>query len=179
MSLKTYPGCLFLVLLPTFVWADISGEVVGILDGDTIEVRHNQQTERVRLNGIDCPERGQPYSQRAKQTTAASVFEKKVTLHVLGLDKYGRTIADVLLKDGTHVNQQLVRAGWCWWYRKYAPLDTTLQRLEAEARESKRGLWADPTPIPPWVYRQARRERAQDWIDTDESRVDLAPMLLK
>jgi endonuclease YncB( thermonuclease family) len=67
-------------------------------------------------------------------------------------DKYGRTIADVILPDGTNVNSALVKEGWCWWYRKYAPVDSTLEKLEAEARETQRILWADPHPVPPWEW---------------------------
>jgi endonuclease YncB( thermonuclease family) len=63
----------------------------------------------------------------------------------------------VLLPDGTNVNHELVKDGWCWWYRKYAPGDTVLEGLEKEAREAKKGLWVDPAPIPPWVYHKARR----------------------
>jgi len=74
-----------------------------------------------------------------------------------GYDKYKRTLGDVILADGTSVNQQLVKNGWCWWYRKYAPGDTVLEGLEKEAREARRGLWTDPQPVPPWVYRKARR----------------------
>lgn len=59
-------------------------------------------------------------------------------------------------RDGTNVNHMLVKDGWCWWYRKYAPGDTELERLEKEAREAKKGLWADPQPVPPWVYRNTR-----------------------
>ena len=69
-------------------------------------------------------------------------------------DRYGRTIADVLLPDGTHVNHTLVKNGWWWWYRKYAPEDMTLEGLEKEAREEKKGLWADPQPVPPWEWRK-------------------------
>jgi micrococcal nuclease len=65
----------------------------------------------------------------------------------------------VLLPDGTHVNHTLVKDGWCWWYRNYAPRDTVLEGLEKEARERRKGLWADPASIPPWVYRKARRMR--------------------
>jgi endonuclease YncB( thermonuclease family) len=72
------------------------------------------------------------------------VFGKKVTLQTHGQDKYGRTLADVLLLDGTNVNHMLVKDGWCWWYRKYAPRDTVLEGLEQEAREGQNGLWADP-----------------------------------
>jgi micrococcal nuclease len=82
-----------------------------------------------------------------------------------GHDKYTRTLADVLLLDGTNVNQTLVEDGWCWWYRKYAPDDTVLEGLEKEAREVKKGLWADPAPIPPWVYRKARRGQSLDLSD--------------
>jgi len=69
----------------------------------------------------------------------------------------GRTLADVLLTDGTNVNYQLVKDSWCWWYRKYAPGNTELERLEAEAREAKIGLWADPQPVPPWEWRKRSR----------------------
>ena len=136
---------------------DFSGQVVSILDGDTIEVLHNSHPERIRLSGIDCPEKGQAYGQKAKQAASALVFGKEVTLQTHGKDKYGRTLADVLLSDGTNVNHGLVKDGWCWWYRKYAPGDTTLEHLEADAREAKKGFWADPSPIPPWVYRKARK----------------------
>jgi len=126
------------------------------LDGDTIEVLHNNHAERIRLSGIDCPEKGQAYGHRAKQATSAMVFGKEVTLQTHGLDKYKRTLADVFLSDGTHVNHALVKDGWCWWYRKYAPGDTVLEGLEREAREAKKGLWADPQPVPPWEWRKRR-----------------------
>ena len=70
-----------------------------------------------------------------------------------GKDKYGRTLADVLLPDGTNINHELVKHGWCWWYREYAPYNFKLAQLEAEAREAKRNLWSHKKPVPPWVYR--------------------------
>ena len=95
---------------------------------------------KFRLNGIDCPEKGQAYGKRAKQAASELVFGKEVTLQTFGKDKYGRTIADVLLLDGTNVNHTLVKEGWCWWYRKYASGDIEIQKLEKEAREAKMGL---------------------------------------
>ena len=86
-------------------------------------------------------------------------------LETHGQDKYGRTLADVILKDGTNVNHELVKDGWCWWYRKYAPADRVLEGLESEARETKEGFWVDPAPIPPWVYRKAKRGQALDLSD--------------
>jgi endonuclease YncB( thermonuclease family) len=62
---------------------------------------------------------------------------------------YTRTLGEVLLPDGVNLNQELVKQGWCWWYRKYAPLNTELEQLEQLAREAKKGLWADPQPVPP------------------------------
>lgn len=89
--------------------ADFSGSVVSILDGDTIEVLHNQHPERIRLSGIDCPEKGQAYGQKAKQAASALVCGKEVTLQTYGKDKFGRTIAEVLLPDGMNLNQELVK----------------------------------------------------------------------
>ena len=153
---RTSIACLFALLFTISMVsaADFSGSVVGVLDGDTIEVLHNQHPERIRLSGIDCPEKSQAYGQKAKQAISALVFGKEVTLQTFGKDKYGRTIADVLLSDGTNVNHSLVKYGWCWWYQKYAPRNTTLESLEGEAREAKRGLWADPYPVPPWEWRK-------------------------
>jgi endonuclease YncB( thermonuclease family) len=62
----------------------------------------------------------------------------------------------VLLSDGTNVNHELVKDGWCWWYRKYAPENTELESLEKDAREAKKGLWADPQPVPPWEWRKQK-----------------------
>jgi nuclease-like protein/metal binding Ada-like protein len=67
--------------------------------------------------------------------------------------------------DGTNVNHTLVKDGWCWWYRKYAPGNTVLEGLENDARAAKNGLWADPAPIPPWVYRKAKRGQSLDLLD--------------
>jgi micrococcal nuclease len=87
--------------------------VVSVLDGDTLEALHNTQPERARLSGIDCPEKGQAYGKKAKQAASALVFGKEVTLQTHGKDKYGRTLADVLLPVGMNVNHELVKDGWC------------------------------------------------------------------
>ena len=153
------PGLVVFALLATpSTAAGFTGQVVGVLDGDTIELLHDKTiAERIRLNGIDCPEKGQPFGKRAKQATSGLAFGNTVTLQTYGPDKYGRTIADVFLPDGRMLNEELVREGWCWWYRKYAPSDTRLEKLEADAREAKIGLWQDPNPIPPWEWRKLSR----------------------
>ena len=148
---------LTLLLASSALAGEFNGPVVSVLDGDTIEVLHKKRAERTRLSGIDCPEKGQPFGEKAKQAASALVFGKEVTVQTHGKDKYGRTLADVLLPDGKNVNHTLVKDGWCWWYRKYALGDTTLERLETEAREAQRGLWADPHPVPPWEWRKRNR----------------------
>lgn len=154
-----------LALTSVETYASSTSPVVSILDGDTIDVLHNNKAERIRLHGIDCPEKGQAYGNKAKQATSALVFGKEVTLQTHGMDKYGRTLAEVLLTDGTNVNHELVKEGWCWWYQKYAPGDAVLDELEKAAREAKKGLWVDPAPVPPWVYRKARRGELLDLSD--------------
>ena len=91
--------------------ADFTGPVVSVLDGDTIEVLHNTHPEHVRLSGIDCPEEGQAFGNRANQAASALVFERDVMLDTHGQDKYGHTLADVTLGHGTNVNHELVKGG--------------------------------------------------------------------
>ncbi len=121
-------------------------KLVGVIDGDTIEILHKQHTN-VSFSMVDCPENGQAYGKRAKQATSELVFGKEVALQTHGLDKYGRTLGDVILPDGTKVSHKLAQDGWCWWYRKYARGDTVLEGLEKAAREAKKGLRAHPRPL--------------------------------
>jgi micrococcal nuclease len=146
-----------LVLPCGTVAEDFRGRVVGVADGDTISVMHAGRAERVRLHGIDAPEKGQPFSNRAKQFVSKLVFSKEVVIRASGLDRYGRTIGEVFLLDGRNLNDQIVRAGLAWWFRRYAPNDRELEKLEAQAREARRGLWSDRGPMPPWEWRRGLR----------------------
>src|SRR5262249_8173966 len=121
--------------------------------GDTIEVLRNQRAVRGRLNGIDGPEKRQAYGTKAAQRTAELAFGKLVTVQTYGLDKTGRTIGGVFLPEGRMLNEELVREGFDWWYREYAPFNAKLAQLEAEAREARRNLWSHKKPVPPWVWR--------------------------
>ena len=147
----------FLLFLPLSALAqDFSGRVVGIADGNTITVLHDHSPIKVRLRGIACPERDQPFGKAAKQAMAALAFGKVVTVNVRGRDKYGRTVAEVVLPDGRILNEELVVKGLAWQNRKTSH-DPRLALMETEAREMKRGLWADPDPVPPWEWRKAAR----------------------
>ena len=156
----TWLAIMFLSLIfggTSVLAADFTGQVVSVLDGDMIEILHSHHPERIRLSGIDCPEKGQAYGHQAKQATSALVLGKVVILHTHGIDKDKRTLADVFLSDGTHLNHTLVKDGWCWGYRKYAPGNRELERLEKRAREAKKGLWVDSAHVPPWQWRKRTR----------------------
>jgi micrococcal nuclease len=86
---------------------EFAGKVVGVVDGDTLTILHNGIGERIRLNGIDCPEKGQAFRKRAKQATSDLAFRKTVTVQTYGKDKYERTIGDVILPDDRNLNQSL------------------------------------------------------------------------
>jgi endonuclease YncB( thermonuclease family) len=138
----------------------LTGKVVGIADGDTLTLLVGKTQIKVRLEGIDTPERAQPFGRKAGQALAKKVFGKVVQVDDLGKDRYGRTLGIVRLGK-RNVNLELVREGWAWWYRKYSPKNKELASAEEAARKAKQGLWADANPIPPWDWRQSERERRQ------------------
>jgi micrococcal nuclease len=146
--------------------ADFTGRVVGISDGDTISVMHDTRAEKIRLNGIDCPEKRQAFGQRAKQFTSKLAFGNDVTVKTFGHDKYGRTLGDVILPDGKTLNQELVRAGLAWWYQQYSK-DLELRDIQQEARLAKRGLWVYPDPVPPWEWRHRMSSVGQGQMRLD------------
>lgn len=139
--------------------AGFTGKVVGVQDGDTFTILHEGKAKKVRVNGIDCPEIGQPFGKNAKQYASGLIFGRVVTLSVFGRDRYGRTIGDAVLADGRILSKEMVRAGLAWQYRQYSK-DKELAALEADARSSKRGLWADARPVAPWDWRKASREKS-------------------
>lgn len=146
-----------LLLLPlssgfALIFETFQAKVVAVKDGDSIVVLRNGKEIQVRLNGVDAPERDQAFGTRARKFTLASCYNSVVTVREVGLDKYGRTLAEVTLPDGRSFNQEIVRSGYAWWFRRYSD-DEVLERLEEEARKAKRGLWAGENPLPPWEYR--------------------------
>jgi endonuclease YncB( thermonuclease family) len=150
---------IFLLIFPCLTWA-WSGKVVGIADGDTITaLREGNQQVKIRLYGIDCPERYQPFSRKAKQFISEMVFGKEVEVEPVDIDRYNRLVALVTVSERL-VNEELLNAGFAWVYTRYCvrPICEKWRALESEAREARRGLWADPNPIPPWEFRRKKRE---------------------
>jgi endonuclease YncB( thermonuclease family) len=135
----------------------ITGRVVSIQDGDTITVLEGKTQYRVRLNGIDCPEKGQAFGNAAKQFTSDMVFGRVVKVKYKDKDRYGRYLGTVTLGK-RNLNQELVKAGLAWHYKAYSK-DPVLAGLEVKARMDRAGLWADKHPEAPWEYRRQKREK--------------------
>ncbi|WP_136798701.1 thermonuclease family protein [Desulfosediminicola ganghwensis] len=140
--------------------AIIKGKVVNVADGDTITVLDSSYRQhKIRLYGIDTPEKGQAFGNSAKKFTAGLVAGKQVEVKAYDVDRYGRTVG-VVMVAGLNVNRELIKAGYAWQYRKYckASFCGDWLQLEREARVSMRGLWDFAVdPVPPWEWRKAKR----------------------
>jgi endonuclease YncB( thermonuclease family) len=136
-------------------WA---GEVLDVVDGDTLLVSFQAHPVRVRLSGIDALEIQQPGGIEVLRWVEFQCLSKRVKVFPKAIDRYDRTVADVILPGGRNLSQELIRAGWAWWYRQFAPKDQSLGELQAEAQAVRRGGWrcgSDPTA--PWIWRKKRK----------------------
>ncbi len=140
---------------------DLTGRVVRIADGDTVSILDATNTQhKVRLYGIDTPERDQPFGKAAKTALMQQVDEKTVGVVVVTTDSYGRKVG-TLYQQGVNINVAMVANGYAWWYQHYAPHERKLAMAEQQARAHRLGLWAAPHPIPPWDWRRRQRQTQQ------------------
>ena len=156
---------LIFYLLPFSVSAGtITGSVVRITDGDTLIVLDSNKVQyKIRLVGIDAPEKKQAYGKKSKDNLSDLVAGKHVVVEYDKLDRYKRILGKVKL-SGEDVNLEQVEAGMAWHYKKYQNEQSQSDRMmyseaESEARYAKRGLWYDPNPIPPWDYRRLKKPK--------------------
>lgn len=141
----------------------LTGRVVGIADGDTLtllDATNNQH--KIRLAGIDSPEKGQPFGQVCKQSLSDLAYDHLVAVKLTKLDRYGRVIGKVLM-NGQDLNLEQIRRGCGWHYKQYQKEQIFDDRLsynaaEESAKKGKVGLWSDHEPVPPWEWRKARRK---------------------
>jgi len=135
----------------------ISGKVVRILDGDTYDLLiDGNQTMRIRMEGIDAPEKGMPFYKVSKNYLGKLCFGKQVRFKSSGKDIHDRNLGFTYLEDGTELCHEMIRAGLAWHYKKYNS-DEDLANLELEARNSKTGIWENDNPMPPWENRKLHR----------------------
>jgi endonuclease YncB( thermonuclease family) len=166
-----YLPFILLTLAMSAANADIYGRVVAVTDGDTIKVLDaNKVQHKIRLTGIDAPEKAQPYGNASRKHLASMVAGKDVRVETTKKDRYGRVLGKVWVQpldcptcDRTlNANLAQILAGMAWWYQDYAkdqpPQDRERYKSAvAEARNRQLGLWSEPEPIPPWVWRRGQR----------------------
>ena len=168
---------LFLLLIPSagFSWP---AKVVSVSDGDTITVLHNGRQEKVRLYGIDTPEKKQEYGQQAKQITGALIAGRNVDVETKAVDRYGRTVGLVTV-DGQSLNELIVQNGYAWVYRQYCKerFCRNWIKLEENARQQRKGLWAGANIVPPWEWRRESKQ-SRSHANAEKSETDQAPTIL-
>lgn len=149
---------LSLCLVAPTATADVAGKVVGIADGDTVTVLDDLNRQyKVRLAGIDAPEKGQPFGQRSKRALSECAFGKSASVEGYKVDRYGRLVGKVHV-NGVDCNLRQVERGLAWHYKQYVREQQEADRIqydaaEAAARRDRLGLWQDATPIAPWDFR--------------------------
>ena len=146
----------FLLFSDAYCW---QGYVVKVLDGDSIKVKKGREVIEIRLYGIDCPEWGQDYGNRAKRFSKRKLQKRTVTVEPKDVDRYGRTVA-LVSSSGQLINRELVRAGLAWMYPKYCkeqPLCSELKELENRARNRRVGLWRAKDPVSPWQWKRQKK----------------------
>jgi len=133
-------------------------KVVSVHDGDTLTgINDANEQVKVRLDAVDAPELSQPYGQASKKALADLVFGKVITVTTKKHDRYGRTIGHVIVNK-RDVNIKLLEDGAVWHYEEYDH-NKRLREAEQSARAAQKGLWRDPSPMPPWDWRKNEREK--------------------
>ncbi len=133
-----------------------SGYVVKVVDGDTYDIMLDGKQTRIRMYGIDAPERGMDYYKISKEYLGSLCNEKTIKIQKINTDRYGRTIAKSFLPDGHELGAEMIKAGLAWHFKKYSD-DKDLAEYEIQAKEGKLGLWSIENPTPPWDYRKKKR----------------------
>jgi endonuclease YncB( thermonuclease family) len=130
-----------------------------VVDGDTLVVQEAAETPlRVRLWGIDAPERSQPFGKEAKAALAERANGRELEIERVAVDRYGRAVCR-LYSDVEYLNAALVREGFAWHSAKYAPRAEDLAAAETAAKAACAGLWQQGQAVAPWTHRSAAKRR--------------------
>lgn len=153
--------CAIAFVCTTVPAATLVGEVVAVADGDTFTVLDASKNQyKVRLAGIDAPEKRQAFGEQSRQNLASLVFRRQVVVEWQKTDRYGRIVGKVRVGTVT-VDLEQVRVGLAWHYKAYANEQSPADRdeyakAEVEARRARRGLWLEASPVAPWDFRRRR-----------------------
>ncbi len=159
--LSIFTAFLLLAIAVPSIGMAWSGKVVSVSDGDTIKVLHDGKVEKIRLYGIDTPEKAQDFGQKAKALTSSLVAGRNVEVQQKDVDRYGRIVGLVTI-DGRNLNELIVRNGYAWVYRQYCQEKFCADwiKTEATAKQLKKGMWSDPHIIPPWEWRHQGKQKS-------------------
>lgn len=139
----------------------LDGRVVAIADGDTLTILDSQQIQhKIRLAAIDAPEKSQAFGQQAKQALSDVCYSRQAKVVVVDIDRYERFVGEVTC-SGTYANEEMLRKGMAWVYRKYAKGYGSFYSIETDAKKAQSGLWADSNPTPPWEWRKTKKRNGQ------------------
>lgn len=170
MNMRIRSLTLFVLLLLAFTgsgfqnpvqakYQPMDGQVIKVLNGDTLMFKYKTHTFKLQLYGVDAPESGQQFAVEATRFLKDRVLFKPVHVQILNQDRYKRFIAQVSLNDGQNISQLLISQGMAWWYRDFAPKDQALNAAENQAKKLKKGLWSQANPVPPWEFRLQTQKR--------------------
>lgn len=141
--------------------AQLEGTCVGVSDGDSFHLElPGGERVRVRLFGIDAPEREQEYALQARKMLGRLIYSKVIRVEVMDIDKYGRYVGKVYA-GARYVNRYMLKRGMAWLYCHYAGRDELLVSAEASARVAGRGIWASASPLRPRNFRSGKRKVAE------------------
>jgi endonuclease YncB( thermonuclease family) len=170
-----YLTLIFVILVTPPAGADIIGKVVAVTDGDTIKVLDDNKVQhKIRLTGIDAPEKAQPFGNASRKHLATMVAGKEVRVETTKNDRYGRVLGKVWVQPRDcpscgktlNANHAQILSGMAWWYQDYAKDQSAedqgrYESAVVEARKRKLGLWSEPNPIPPWAWRRGQRDSSK------------------
>jgi micrococcal nuclease len=130
-------------------------KVIGIIDGDTYDILKDNKSERIRVDGIDAPEKGMPFYKVSKKYLSNLIYSKYIRIEFEKKDRYGRWVGKGYIDD-LDISEEMIKAGMAWHFKRYSDSEI-LSDLEIEARNNRIGLWKEPNPIAPWEIRKLHK----------------------
>ncbi|WP_343303683.1 thermonuclease family protein [Chitinophaga niabensis] len=156
--MRVFLTTLLLFISTASISQTYTGKVTAVKDGDTIEMLVNGKPIRIRLFGVDAPEKGQPFGEKSRQFTAGLCFGKVVKAIQKSRDQYRRVVAEVFLPDNSSLNYRLLQAGFAWHYTNFSK-NETWAAAALKAKKEGNGLWKDAHPVAPWDWRKQKPRR--------------------
>lgn len=147
-------GCKSSPLLSLSTEKVLHGQVIDVLDGDTVKLRSDWHIYKIRLAGIDAPEKQQAYGVQSKIYLEHLIADRDVSIKVLSCDQYGRYVGKIYL-NGKDINGEMIRSGYAWHYNHFDS-NPVYAGFMLDAQRSNRGLWQEVHPTPPWIFRKGK-----------------------